>query len=397
MRKMLKILPVILLLLIMTAGCAKHAPQPPSNAAAPPQQIKADPTKTRGATNASVFFLSDQLGWVAVNLESQQPPANVILHTSDGGQTWVQLNSPGTSAIKQLAFTDAQHGWALAAADSGNNTTLGIMATLDGGQTWTQQWSGEVQANGMSCQMQFLDANDGFVLAGATLIATTDGGLHWTQRGAGQAPNSFSFSDRLTGWVAQANSILRTGDGGSTWTKQWTVPDNVKDQFTHSTGIVSMVSPASGWALFQGDASMFKAAKLVLHTNDGGGNWSVSSTYLPGSQATSALNEAPPYTTACFVPVNATTALLAASPPTDYPVLYRTTDNGTSWETLSDGMNGSSGLPKSTWGDLSFVGGSEGWAAVIIQTTAQAGGNTTVNNVSLLHTVDGGKTWSTQY
>jgi photosystem II stability/assembly factor-like uncharacterized protein len=78
-------------------------------------------------------------------------------------------------------------------------------------------------------------------------------------------------------------------------------------------------------------------------------------------------------------------------------VLYRTTDNGRSWETLSAGMSGSSGLPKSTWGDLSFVSGSEGWAAVIIQAPAQTGSTTTVNNVSLLHTVDGGKTWSTQY
>jgi photosystem II stability/assembly factor-like uncharacterized protein len=398
MRKMLKILPVILLFLVMIAGCAKHDSQPPGNIVVPPQQVKADPTKTRGATNASVFFLSNQLGWAAVSLESQQPPASVILHTSDGGQNWVQLNSPGTSVTRQLAFTDAQHGWALVTADAGNNTTqLGIMATLDGGQTWTQQWSGDVQADGRPYCMQFLDANNGFALVGAALMATTDGGLHWIRRGAGQAPNSFSFSDHLTGWATQANSILRTNDGGNTWTKQWAMPDKIKDQFTDSTGIVSMVSPASGWALFQGDASMFKAAKLVLHTDDGGSSWSVISAYPPGTQANSSLNEAPPYTMASFVPVTTTTALLAASPPTDYPVLYRSTDNGSSWETLSDGMNSISGLPKSTWGDLSFVSDNDGWAAVIIQAPVQAGSNTTINNVSLLHTVDGGKTWSTQY
>ena len=77
--------------------------------------------------------------------------------------------------------------------------------------------------------------------------------------------------------------------------------------------------------------------------------------------------------------MSATTALLAASPPTDYPVLYSTVDNGSNWETLSDGMTGVSGLPKGTWGDLSFVNGSEGWAAVITQTPTQSGSSNTVS------------------
>jgi photosystem II stability/assembly factor-like uncharacterized protein len=397
MRKLLKILPV-LLLLAMIAGCAKHSPQAPGNAVVPPQAVKADPAKTSGATDASVFFLNNQLGWAAVNLASQQPPASVILHTSDGGQSWVQLNSPGLSVISQLAFADAQHGWALVTAAAGNNTThLGIMATLDGGQTWAQQWSEDIQQGGRPCQMKFLDANNGFALLGNIFMTTTDGGLHWIRSGSGQAPNSFSFIDRLTGWVTQANSILHTSDGGSTWTKQWTVPDNVKDDFAYSTGIVSMVSPDSGWALFQGDAAMFKTAKLVLHTDDGGANWSVASAYPSGDQADLQVSEAPAYTTARFTPLDATTALLAASPPTDYPVLCRTTDNGKSWVTLDDGMNGASGLPEGAWGDLSFVSNSEGWAAVITQTPVQAGSNNTINNVSLLHTLDKGNTWTTQF
>ena len=104
MRKMLKILPILLLSLAVAAGCAKHAPPPPGNFPAPAQPAKADPAKTSGATNASVFFLSNRLGWVAVNLERQQPPASVIPHTGDGGQNWVQLNSPGLSVVQQLAF-----------------------------------------------------------------------------------------------------------------------------------------------------------------------------------------------------------------------------------------------------------------------------------------------------
>jgi photosystem II stability/assembly factor-like uncharacterized protein len=401
----LKILPVILLFLAVVAGCAKHAqPPPPNNAPTPVQPAKADPAKTNGATNATVSFLSNQLGWVAVNLEGQQPPASVILHTSDGGRNWVQLNSPGLSVVQQLAFPDAQHGWVLTTADAaGNKTLCAVMATADGGQTWTQQWSEEIQQDGHPYRMQFLDTSNGFALIGNTFIATMDGGADWVQRPMAQGMSDLSFSapasgHPLVGWAVGANSIWHTTDGGVTWHRQWTIPDNIKSEFTYSAGTISFVSPVSGWALFQGEAAMQQRSKLVLHTDDGGSNWSATSAYLPpANQAGLPPNKAPHYAATCFVPVSAATALLAASPPTDYPVLCRTTDNGSDWETLSDGMSGVSGLPKGTWGDLSFVNDSEGWAAVIIQTPAQAGSSTTVNNVALLHTLDGGKTWSTQF
>jgi photosystem II stability/assembly factor-like uncharacterized protein len=397
MKKVLKILPILLLFLAVAAGCAKHAqPPPPSNVPAPVQSAKANPAKTIGATNASVFFLSNQLGWVAVNLEGQQPAASVILHTGDGGQNWVQLNSPGLSVVQQLAFPDAQHGWVLATTDAaGNNTRCAVMATADGGQTWTQQWTGELQQGGRAYQMQFLDTSNGFALIGDTLIATMDGGANWVQRPIAQGMSGFSFSNSLIGWAVGANSIWHTTDGGVTWHSQWTIPDKIKSEFPDDGGVVTFVSPNAGWALIQGESSMQQTSKLVLHTDDGGSTWTTTSAYLtPADQAN--LPAAPHYTTSCFVPVSATTALLAASPPTDYPVLYSTVDNGSNWETLSDGMTGASGLPKGTWGDLSFVNGSEGWAAVITQTPTQSGSSNTVSNVALLHTLNGGKTWSNQ-
>lgn len=398
MKKVLKILPILLLFLAVAAGCAKHAqPPPPSNVPAPVQPAKANPAKTIGATNASVFFLSNQLGWVAVNLEGQQPAASVILHTGDGGQNWVQLNSPGLSVVQQLAFPDAQHGWVLATTDAaGNNTRCAVMATADGGQTWTQQWTGELQQGGRAYQMQFLDTSNGFALIGDTLIATMDGGANWVQRPIAQGMSGFSFSNSLIGWAVGANSIWHTTDGGVTWHSQWTIPDKIKSEFPDDGGVVTFVSPNAGWALIQGESSMQQTSKLVLHTDDGGSTWTTASAYLtPADQAN--LPAAPHYTTSCFVPVSATTALLAASPPTDYPVLYSTVDNGSNWETLSDGMTGASGLPKGTWGDLSFVNGSEGWAAVITQTPTQSGSSNTVSNVALLHTLNGGKTWSNQF
>jgi photosystem II stability/assembly factor-like uncharacterized protein len=397
MKKALKILPILLLSLALVAGCAKHTqPLPPGNLPTPAPPAKADPAKTSGAVNASMLFLSKQLGWVAVNLGEQQSPATVILHTGDGGQTWVQLNSPGLS-VQQLAFSDAQHGWLLGTADAaGNKTLIAVMATADGGQTWTKQWSEEATQASGSFKIQFLDSSNGFALIGNTFIATTNGGATWTQRPIVQGMSNFSFSSPLVGWAVGTNSVWQATDGGATWHSQWTMPNKFKSEFPGSGSIVDFVSPNDGWALIQGESSMQQTSKLVLHTGDGGSNWTVTSAYLPPDDQAK-LPAAPHYTTRRFVAVSATTALLAASPPTDYPVLYRTVDNGSDWQTLSDGMTGASGLPQGTWGDLGFVNASEGWAAVITQTPVQSGSSDTVNNVAILHTLDGGKTWSNQF
>ncbi len=392
MRNLLKLIPVAFLALILLSGCFKPAPQPPNTNVVPPP-ARVDPAIMTGASNVALRFLNSSLGWAAVNFEAGQTPHGIVIHTSDGGATWVKLNAPGLAAIRDLAFTDATHGWALTAADAGNNKMrLAIMATGDGGQTWAQQWQQDLQQPGRH-QEQFLNAKEGFALVGGSFLATVDGGATWVQRGAGQSLDSFSFSDRLTGWAAGANAIWHTADGGVTWAKQWTVPDQIKGEFAYSAGVISFVSPTSGWALFSGDAAMQQTAKLVLYTSDGGKTWSVTSAFGAGS-----LNnfpDAPHYTMDRFLPLSATTTLLAASPPTDYPVLYRTADHGVHWEALSDGMSSRPGLPKGTWGDLSFTGDSEGWAAVITQAKDQAGNPD--NTVALLQTQDGGKTWTPRF
>jgi photosystem II stability/assembly factor-like uncharacterized protein len=400
-RKALKALPVLLLLLIVIAGCAKHTSvsQPPINVPSP-QLVKADPAKTSGTSSVSLFFLNNQLGWVAANQGSQQPATSVVLQTSDGGRDWVQLNSPGVSAIQQLAFADAYHGWALVTATGSNSTAqMAIMATVDGGNTWTQQWSKDMQQEGgQPYKMQFLNAKNGFFLAGDIFEATRDGGVDWAQLPIAQGMSGFSFISQLVGWAVGANSIWSTTDGGVTWHRQWTMPDSIASQFPGvggTGGTISFVSPNSGWVYFQSATGMFKSTKVFLHTDDGGSNWSVTSAYLPPAQT---FNEADPSVTTCFDPVSTTTALLAASPPTDYPVLFRTDDKGSDWKTLSSGMSSTPGLPQgSSWGDLSFINENEGWAAVIIWNPTQSGSSKVVSNLSLLHTLDGGQTWTTQY
>jgi photosystem II stability/assembly factor-like uncharacterized protein len=419
MRRMLRygfrLFPAILAVLILAAGCARPAPTPGGGNAPPTAGV--DPAITDGATGAVLWNLNGSLGWAAVNFDTGQTPHSLIIDTADGGATWRQLNAPGPALTSSLMFVDPLHGWALTRTNAaGNFTHAAIMATGDGGKTWAQQWAQDLPNWGAPYRMQFLDARDGFVLVDVprtsgtqyALLATTDGGATWAQRGSGLTLDSFSFSDRLTGWATGANSIWHTTDGGVTWAKQWTVPDKIRDEFAYSTGIISSASPTSCWALFQGNAAMQQTTKLILHTNDGGSTWSITGAYLPGippgilpggipgARKNTPAGTAPHYTTVRFAPVSATAALVAASPPTEYPVLYRSEDSGATWSTLSDGMSAAPGLPKGAWGDLSFINDRDGWAAVIKQAPSPDG-KTSKRSLSILKTGDGGKTWTTLF
>lgn len=64
----------------------------------------------------------------------------VILHTKDGGNTWVRQGAPGT--IPDVSFgiraLDDQDAWLVGEMDGGYGV---ILRTLDGGNTWVEQKS----------------------------------------------------------------------------------------------------------------------------------------------------------------------------------------------------------------------------------------------------------------
>ena len=97
----------------------------------------------------------------------------VILHTTDGGGTWVSQSSGVLTGLSGVAFADASHGWAVGASGV-------ILATTDGGATWTKQTSPFVADLGaVACT----SADDGCAVgAGGVILATTDGGATWTKQ-----------------------------------------------------------------------------------------------------------------------------------------------------------------------------------------------------------------------
>ena len=150
--------------------------------------------------------------------------------TTDGGQTWrprgIGLDvDNGLALIDSSSFADALQGWrivtasidAVEATDDGSTTwhplgalpsdmtfgpvgvelsndtdgyvwagspalnmSLEILATTDAGRTWTSDYVPNVRAASTNGQVDFVDAQHGWILASG-LWATTDGGLIWTQ------------------------------------------------------------------------------------------------------------------------------------------------------------------------------------------------------------------------
>jgi photosystem II stability/assembly factor-like uncharacterized protein len=242
-----------------------------------------------------------------------------LLHTIDGGRTWVREQPAGGSSqtsdtVVQMQFLDASHGWIL--YDDSR-----LYRTSNGGQTWQEilvkppAWD---RPGGLTYvtdldQFHMVSPQIGFGLDGdgIQLLRTTDGGVTWRtslitpQR---LAFRSLFFVDSQHGWVVglggrlyhttngsqtwspllpppargplgmqflttnlgfvletdARRAVFRTSDGGQSWQQcapSQTVPDAWKFRFR---------SPTLGWAAATNG--------IVLRTTDGCANWQIIQT-----------------------------------------------------------------------------------------------------------------------
>lgn len=73
-----------------------------------------------------IFFLNDQLGFVAV----ESPSRGKLLRTSDGGLTWEELIVPGNRLLQAVGFISDSVGW----IGGHGHTSM----TADGGRSWSK-------------------------------------------------------------------------------------------------------------------------------------------------------------------------------------------------------------------------------------------------------------------
>src|SRR5690606_17043367 len=123
----------------------------------------------------------------------------------------------GTSDILLgLDFPDSENGWACGWFGQ-------ILHTANGGATWISQHSGGPQ---QFSAVDFVNDQEGWVISSSftdTVFHTTDGGATWSKRILPYKTfwHAVGFHSPDTGWIAGGSSgsgiIIRTNDGGETW------------------------------------------------------------------------------------------------------------------------------------------------------------------------------------
>jgi photosystem II stability/assembly factor-like uncharacterized protein len=295
------------------------------------------------STLRSVFFISDQIGWITGGNSSND--SGKVLKTTNGGINWI-IKSIGTSPVYSVFFISSTSGWI--AADDGK-----ILKTEDGGTNWV------VQSNTGSSHrtVQFVSSLNGWVISrGAVQLKTTNSGLNWTSIILSTYNDGFFISGAV-GWIVGGN-IKKTTDGGNNWNTQY------------SGGIytvhraVNFLSSSIGWVA--GDDGNYAT---VLKTTNGGDNWSSFQT----SQTESFFD---------IQFIDANTGWSIGQDQIPNKKIFRSTNGGANWELQTNG----SGIINA----LYMLNVNTGWAVgengIILKTTnsgiTPVGINIEKNNIS---------------
>ncbi len=314
------------------------------------------------------FFVNEREGWV-IGREG-------ALHTTDGGKHWVRRDGlPGR--LSSIFFIDSRNGWALA-----GNT---VYRTTDGGLKWD---TGEIPSSGYSFMaapgnggmppiidwvlgdIYFMDAKNGWAVSGyGGIFRTNDGGKTWTKAVPGSLPdhvNTLSFFDAKRGCVA-GSSILCTEDSGKTWDEKLGIKPRTRKRIDEYLVDLQAISIASGTTAFAvgNDGQIWK-------TENGGKSWKLAAHRDECGRYVFFLNN----NTGWFYYRG------------DYSLtLCRTDDGGRTRQKQDVGMN--------VLG-LFFIDDSKGWAVGTIEERNQQNKLEKVYGV-IKHTIDGGRTWATQF
>jgi len=291
----------------------------------------------------------------------------VFLHSTDGGFTWHSstVNAPASP------YSVSAYGSSVCAVGDG------ILHSSDAGATWLAGSSGQrYWFSGADA----VSATDVWAVdTSGALLHSTDGARFIEQPMPAPGTTALlgvDFADAQHGWIVGASDmwgdgsvIFRTNDGGATWEPQLSVVAG------EVVGLDAL-DASTAWAISDDTSGWNEGANVsIQHTTDGGLHWTVQS--VPGNAALSCVD---------FTDASTGWAGGGAWGDLDYPLgaVFASTDGGSIWKPEK--------LPKGTPAitGLQFVSANEGWAVGV----AYDWNTGTEQSGWVLHTIDGGATWS---
>ena len=294
----------------------------------------------------------------------------LLEHSTNGGFTWTTTTLTASATPYAIA----------AGGDSVCAVGDGILLSTDAGATWQSGSSGQqywfTGADAVSSTDVWA------VESGGALLHSTDG-LRFAEQPVPLRGDvslmGVSFPDAADGWAVGASDedgdgsvILHTSDGGATWGPQ---------QSNLGGGLdgVDFIDAHTGWAITTDNSGWNTGANVTMeHTTNGGATWIPQ--FVAGNTALSAVSF-----------VDATTGWAAGGWDASRGpagALFKTTDGGFTWtqEKLPDGTPALTGLQ--------FVSKTEGWAVGLGYEYNYLDDSETSTQAAVLHTTDGGATWT---
>jgi photosystem II stability/assembly factor-like uncharacterized protein len=297
-----------------------------------------------------------------------------ILHTTNGGATWVRQGTSETipdADLGEVAAVDNNTAWVVSGALVAGYGL--ILHTTDGGATWTRQGSPSTVPYSLF-DVRALNKNVAWVCgSNGTLLKTTDGGATWGPQAVGLFTSEETIAYVAIGdadhvWLvgyhpAGKNDtfIYYSTDGGDTWTQQ-----------AAGNPYLAERGPIDLCALDAEHAWLVGVNELVMYTGDSGEHWNSISWFATSEGGLAHANGV-----CAFDPQTVWVAR-------DYGTMYYTATGGATWEVFSPSASGGSWLMRVTGYDPRTI-----WATGILGYAHPTTGR-------IIHTRDGGQTWTAQ-
>jgi photosystem II stability/assembly factor-like uncharacterized protein len=267
---------------------------------------------------ASGYFMNDHSAWIVSTTEQISQNGVNVLRTNDGGLHWQSSSIPErwVSVLDSPRFLTEQEGFLELSLDISGvaNHAVGIFHTTDGGQTWLQvSGTDNVYPNGLpligfKTGISFKDVQNGWatsddVINHQWLYMTRDGGYSWSKQSLPDLPDFGStnsnirytmtppvFFDNQGFLPVQVQEsyddgksvnnrflILKSTDGGVTWLTDWKT--NAATLAPSASDDLCIESIHNAWATDQ-DGN-------VYGTRDAGEHWSLLTSNVDAIKALS--------------------------------------------------------------------------------------------------------------
>jgi photosystem II stability/assembly factor-like uncharacterized protein len=382
--------------------------------------------------------VSAAIAWALPPL-SQSTAANVVLVSTDGGNSWLERPLPATvtpvmraiSPLDELVawvvgdggavFKTIDQGLTWTAQASGTDISLQMVRALDAGTVWA---AGQVTASGTTTAVRTVDGGVTWspvnvfgtlerlrpvgadaAWGGSDELAgrTIDGGANWTLRAMSATFDGIALAGKQSAWANAHMSLLRTVDGGASW--QLLQPFNYFDRRLAATGeemlwtamggapqstVAVTRDAARNWSAMTVAGYIFDIAALDTQTawvggwdfyrsDDGGRSWVAQGPGLNGWRMRLAAVNRSVVWAAGYTTTGVGCRAVSDPPEICTPVVLKTADGGSTWKRVLE-IDPRLGI--SWFTGIAAVGERSAWVV---------GASGTI-----LKSVDGGATWIPQ-